>query len=109
MRTRLGRATELFFIVGEDALEDLPYWHKPQEILSMATLAVAPRLDTPAPVPPEEVTTGGLELGEYERIRMPFVGISSTDLRERVSRGLSLRYFTTEAVDAYIRENGLYL
>ena len=38
---------ELFFIVGEDALADLPNWVRPERILELATLAVARRDDVP--------------------------------------------------------------
>jgi nicotinate-nucleotide adenylyltransferase len=39
---------------------------------------------------------------------MPYIGINSTDLRERARRGASLRYQTPDTVEAYIRERGLY-
>ncbi|HXH22267.1 MAG TPA: nicotinate-nucleotide adenylyltransferase [Dehalococcoidia bacterium] len=108
LRREAGDSSRLFFLLGEDALEDMAYWHEPEVILEMATLAVAPRLVTPVPAPPRHVKRKALELPPYERIDMPYIGISSTDLRARVSRGESLKYLVPDSVDRYIRENQLY-
>jgi nicotinate-nucleotide adenylyltransferase len=54
----------------------------------------------------------GLEKAFHARIlRLPVrnIEISSTDLRERVREGKSLRYLAPPAVEAYIREKRLYL
>ncbi|MGH7622738.1 MAG: nicotinate-nucleotide adenylyltransferase, partial [Gemmatimonadaceae bacterium] len=34
---------EFWFIIGSDALADMPNWHEPERIVRHATLAVAPR------------------------------------------------------------------
>jgi len=39
---------------------------------------------------------------------MPLIDISSTAVRERVERGLPIRYWVPPAVDEYIRQQGLY-
>ena len=39
---------------------------------------------------------------------MPLMELSSTDLRQRVSDGRSLRYRTPRAVEKYIETQGLY-
>ena len=43
------------------------------------------------------------------RIDMPYVAISSTDLRARARAGRSLRYMVPPAVEDYIRRNKLYV
>jgi nicotinate-nucleotide adenylyltransferase len=93
---------QLPFILGLDSLRDLPTWREPKRILREFGLIVVdrPGLD-PAALPPDFLTgirwVGG----------NPFA-ISSTAIRERVSRGLSIRHLVPPAVAAVIEERGLY-
>ncbi|HWQ28791.1 MAG TPA: nicotinate-nucleotide adenylyltransferase [Dehalococcoidia bacterium] len=102
---------ELYFILGEDALFDLPNWRDPAGIVSLARIAVAARgpasrLDAVSGEQLERLVPG---LGaRFVRVEMPAIGVSATDLRERVRRGATVRYLIPEAVEQYIRERGLY-
>ena len=108
LKTRLGSESQIYFLAGADALEDMRYWHEPEVILASARLAVAPRMQTPVPAAPKGHAAGEFPVPDYDEIDMPYVGISSTALRDRVQRGLSIRYLVPDAVEAYIRETGLY-
>lgn len=108
LRSALGASAQLYFLVGEDAVEDMRYWHDPQAIFAAARLVVAPRLDTPVPVPPAGGGSEPLVLPDHDRVDMPYIGINATDLRARIRRGESVKYLVPDAVDAYIREQGLY-
>lgn len=103
-----GPGLELYFIVGEDALHDLPHWKEPARILSLARLAVARR---PASEGWFDADLEAIVPGLSERVvplPMPTVEISSTHLRERARAGLSLRYLVPLGVEEYIRRHGLY-
>lgn len=99
---------DLFFIVGQDALEDLPYWRDPGRILRLAKLAVAARPGHAWRVPSSLLQVAPDAPERVARVEMPLLEISGTQLRGRVQRGLSVRYFVPAAVEAYIRDHGLY-
>ena len=99
---------ELVFLVGEDALLDLPYWREAERLLELATLGVARRRE-------DDGAQGGLAGWLRERavtvewIDMPRIAISSTEIRRRVAEGQTIRYAVPEAVEAYIRQQRLYI
>jgi nicotinate-nucleotide adenylyltransferase len=98
---------EIFFILGEDALADLPNWRDPDRIVELAVLAVARR-------PSDGTEERDLELmaiapGREVWLSMPRIDISSSEIRERVQKGLSVRYRVPDAVEAYIGEHNLYM
>ncbi len=98
---------ELFLVVGEDSLADLPNWREPERILQLATIAVAAREGEARAAGTAERGLPGLP----ERVvwlKMPLIEISATAIRERVRQGLSIRYLVPDAVERYIQENGLY-
>ena len=104
-----NRNHELFFLMGADSLHDLPGWKTPQRILQLAVIIAVNRGDTPA----DQMQTWQAQLGDAasQRIRlvtMPAVDISSTDLRERVRTGCSIRYLIPRPVEEFIRQHKLY-
>jgi len=96
---------ELFFLLGEDALADLPNWYQPERIRERATLAVARRPGEPAEAGDE--APRGPSAG-LVRLEMPRIDISASAIRVRVREGLSIRYLVPDAVDEYIRKHALY-
>lgn len=97
---------ELFFILGRDALADLPNWHDPSAVVRLATLAVADREDA-GPSAQEDRALVRLK-ARIVRLTMPRIGISASELRERAAAGRSVRYLVPDGVAEYIREHGLY-
>lgn len=99
-----------YLIMGADMLIDFPTWHRPQEICSLATLAVTTRPGWQ--IPPFRQITERLGLrteGVHIRlVETPQIGISATDLRRRVRDGRSIRYQTPRPVEIYIHEKHLY-
>ena len=102
---------ELFLLMGADSLRDLPTWREPAEILALAIPVVVRRAGSPEPdfAPLASlVPADTLEAIKASQVVMPLTEISSTDLRQRVSEGRSLRYRTPRAVEKYIEMQGLY-
>ncbi|HEX9016925.1 MAG TPA: nicotinate-nucleotide adenylyltransferase [Chloroflexota bacterium] len=104
----LGPGTEIFFIVGMDSLAELRSWRDPEQVIALCRLAVLNRPPYP------DVDTAELERGlpgisdRIVMVRMPGVNVASSDLRERVSSGLPIKYQVPAAVERYILENRLY-
>lgn len=109
MKKSLGEQTELFFILGADALKGFPQWKDPQEIVRLAVLVVVPR--------PGYKKMDALELEETAPgikdrlvfLKGPRVGISALEVRKLVREGKSIEDLVTPGVAEYIREKGLYL
>lgn len=98
---------ELFFIVGEDSLEDLPTWYEPERILEMCSLLVFPRKS-------RETLMGTLNkmTDKFGKrilpISAPVIGLSSTDIRNRIRDGKTVKYMIPDRVIEYIKQHNLY-
>lgn len=95
-------ADELFWIIGGD---QLPLLHKWKEIGELAQLIEFIFLERPKHPTKPHVEIPGLRL---HRCDGHLIEISSSELRSRVHRGLSLHYFCPQRVIAYIDEHQLY-
>jgi nicotinate-nucleotide adenylyltransferase len=99
---------ELFLIVGGDIAAGLPGWYRPEQVLSLATLAVARRRGTSRAAVARALRS--LAGGERARFfRMPRIGISSTMLRDRVRAGQPTKYYVPDPVERYIHQHRLYV
>ena len=123
-----GRKAELLFILGTDAFVETRTWHRFEDLFSKADFIVMTRPGTRFPVlgsilpaglarsfHPEgrdrggEVTVWRHTSGHCLRpTRVTHLDVSSSDIRERVRSGCSIRYLTPEPVVAYIRRKALY-
>lgn len=108
LRPLLGQQAQIFFLVGWDILASLPVWREPEKLLELCHLVGIPRPGFPRP---DLEKLARAMPGTAQRILLlegPCIGISSTEIRDRVARGLSIRYLVPEAVERYIVEQGLY-
>ena len=98
---------ELVLILGGDIAAGLPDWHRPEEVLSLATVAVAKRRGTSrGRVERALASLPGGDRAEF--FTMPRIGISSTMVRRRARAGRPIRYLVTDPVREYIDTHGLY-
>jgi nicotinate-nucleotide adenylyltransferase len=94
-------------VMGQDALEDLPDWHEPEQLIQLATLAVAVRGERRQTGPELEALLPGLSK-RVTWLDMPQLPFSATQVRTLASQGTPLVGFVPAPVDAYIREHRLY-
>jgi nicotinate-nucleotide adenylyltransferase len=109
LKESLGESDELFFILGQDNLMQLPQWHEATELVQLCYLVAVPR---PGVKKPDLKALEKAIPGIKKRVilmKQPHIDISATDIRERVARGLSVRHLVPEPVNRYIKEHRLYV
>ena len=100
---------EFYFILGADCLFTLETWKYPERILGCCRLIAAVRDEASL----EEMSRKKAELEQRfggEILLLPFVrlSLSSSEIRERIKQGKSIRYMVPDSVLTYIEERGLY-
>jgi nicotinate-nucleotide adenylyltransferase len=107
--SQLGAEAKLFFILGWDNLIQLPRWHEPSRLVKLCRLVPVPRVGHSSPdLNSLEAAVPGLAQSLI-MLDTPQIEISSSEIRERVARGLSIHQLVPEPVERYIREYGLYV
>ena len=88
---------DFYFIVGADMVADLPTWHRIDELAKLVMFVGVQR-------------PGFIVDSKYSVLWVdsPLLDISSTDIRNRVKSGLSIRYLVPAAVETIIKEHHLY-
>lgn len=110
----------LCFLLGADAFARLDEWHRYEEILELAHLAVAHR---PGATIPVTGTVGELlrsrrcddpavlrtePAGRIFPVEIPMMDISATQIRGYLSQGRSLHCLVPRAVIQHIKKDGIY-
>lgn len=93
---------ELYWVIGGDQLPLLHQWKDVGELARLVEFIFLERPGYPVKARPD---VPGLRL---HRCDGHLLAISSTELRERTRRSLSLDYFVPHKTIVYIQEHGLY-
>jgi nicotinate-nucleotide adenylyltransferase len=84
----------IYWLIGEDNIEQLPRWHRFAELERMVRFVVLDR-------------TGKPPSHTYQLIHRP-IDISATEIRRRVAQNESIRYLVPESVEEIIQREKLY-
>jgi nicotinate-nucleotide adenylyltransferase len=115
----------IFFLVGLDSFLTISQWHRGRELLAETPFVVFARAGIPEPFETlRRMLKAGVDpdirwLAKNECFRAPGLKpiyyqpggrleISSTDLRQRLESGASVRYLVPEPVRIFIETHGLY-
>ena len=102
LREHFGRESELYLVVGADNAVELSTWCDPEGVLETSRVAVVLR---------DGFDRSRIDASQAKRMTFldtPRIEISSTDIRNRVRRGLPIWYLVPENVAEYIGVEGLY-
>jgi len=101
--------SHLHMLVGEDMFLSLDSWREPFEIMKLCTIVAVRRKDTPQTVM-EEAARDYKERYGAQIILMEVepLEVSSTQIREMISRDMDARSLLGERVAEYIKDHGLY-
>lgn len=95
--------TAVFFLVlGSDIVEEFSTWYKYEKIEQSLKIVVAAR-------PGYDIGSEnrkGIKSAEY--VMIPQYDVCSSDIRERIKSGMSIKYMVPEAVENYLTEKALY-
>lgn len=95
------KSATLYYLIGGDHVASLPQWREPEALATLAEFVVIPR---PGELPQKlPAPFRGRHLRGFP------VAISSSQIRDRVHRRLSIRGLVPEPVREAIHNSGLYL
>lgn len=94
---------ERFLLLGADVLASFGQWREPHRVVTLARPVILERAgDRPAELP------AGVDASRLLHLPTRRVDVSSTEVRDRVGQGRSIRGFVPDGVAAYIARAGLY-
>ena len=98
----LYKDSEIYFLTGSDVLDEITTWKDPEEIYKLAKIVIAVRPGFDKFDPEDHFSKKSIIA------RITGVDISSTQIREKVRKGESIKYLVPSRVEEYIRKENLY-
>lgn len=101
--------TEFYFILGADSLFDLEKWRNTEQILAGCCILAAYREHQQQDNFFQQIAYLKEKYkGRIYPLHTPSFAVSSMEIRNRVSRGQTIRYLVPPKVEQYIRDYRLY-
>lgn len=100
---------KISFLIGTDAFKNIESWYKSDELKKIVKFIVFIR-ENPIDYEKDIKSFEKLRLKgyNYEIMKLPYMDISSTQVRNNIQKGLSIANLVPKSVEKYIKENGLY-
>lgn len=108
LRGDMGKGVEFYLILGIDALNEVHRWHKPCDVLDLATIVGVTR---PGAGTVDRAALDSIREGASDEVVIvdgPRIDVSAADIRRRMSEGLSVRGIIPQAVEDYAKRHELY-
>jgi nicotinate-nucleotide adenylyltransferase len=98
----LYKDSEIYFLTGSDVLNEITTWKDPEEIYKLAKIVIGVRPGFDKFDPENHFAKKSII------INITGIDISSTQIREKVRKGESIKYLVPSKVEEYIRKRNLY-
>lgn len=99
----------LVLILGSDAAAGISTWERPEDVLELADIAIVERPGLELVSQQDSDLTSMTPDGDrVERVVIPRLDISSSDLRRRLRSGLPVCGLVPPAVSSYAAHHGIY-
>jgi len=99
---KYDKDTNIYFIIGADAFLEINSWASPDVLLKMCKFIVTTR-------PGYDIEKAKQVFKKHTEImKITYLAISSSDIRERIKSGAPIRYLLPEKVENYIQKHKLY-
>jgi len=96
---------EFYFITGLDAVLGITTWKVHEALPGLCRIVAVNR---PGYVPQKLESLPAEMRSAIIPLEIPLLSISSTEIRQRIEQGRSIKYLLPEAVEQYIYKKGLY-
>ncbi|HUT31229.1 MAG TPA: nicotinate (nicotinamide) nucleotide adenylyltransferase [Sedimentisphaerales bacterium] len=110
-KVEYGVDASIYWLIGADALDDLPHWYRVADLIDECNVAAMFRAGCAPPDFAKFAPLWGPERVEKLRrniVSTPLIDISSTEIRKRLAAGADVGDMLHPAVADYIRQRGLY-
>ena len=94
--------SELFFLLGSDVLDEIKSWKEPDKIFEEVKVVIALRPGF------DKIDSQSRFVKKSLLFPIPGLNISSTQIREKVKAGNSIRYLVPPGIEEFIRAKNLY-
>jgi nicotinate-nucleotide adenylyltransferase len=101
-------ADELFLLIGGDSLAEFATWRSPEEICRLATVVAVNRGRATLDASGVASKLGAEIANRIQKVPMPAIDLSASDIRRRIAAGQSIRFQTPRPVEQYILQHQLY-
>lgn len=106
---RVNPNTQYYLIIGADSLFEIEKWKEPASIMKNAIILAAVRNDQGTEALQQKANELMQKYNcEIHVLACPHIDISSTEIRNRIKEGKSIRYMVTEQTEKYIIKHHLY-
>lgn len=99
---KLYKNSEIYFLTGSDVLEEIKDWKDPEEIYELAKIVIGVRPGFDKFDPKNHFVQKSIIFN------ITGIDISSTQIREKVRKGESIKYLVPSKVEEYIKKKNLY-